>query len=605
MFFAGLAQGINQGLTQSRQEEAARAEHERTRENAILMHLSTSDDPDIASMALAGLTDQAAGRKPTKGLRGWMGEMQGNPALPSLRQLMQAGKQVTQQTEPAPGRLPEGGAALPAGSPVEPGGPPMSLEAVHNALPQAAGASVTRTVPRAAFLPPGEKARLLEEGREGGKLSALRTGVQQARTPEERAMMLAQGGVHPSTALHFVPGTAPGKALLASDPTARDIDGVPIRAEGFYRTQIVVDPITGVQTPHHIPTTGPAAARPTGLAAQAIARAQEIVAEHEAKGLPPLEPEAALQQAQVEMRTQRIATATQQGTLSAARVASLNAATTRAQQLITGNVPATLIQATAAARQALGNGPEVEEGDIDIVAARIMAQSRSGGKGPPAPPPTTTPTATTPSTTPAPPAAPSIGIFPADMAARLRTPRLYSPQGKRTVQAIETAKPMLEQLIADIKGAGLENDNNAMGTTGFDALFQRRGFSPGQLQTELLQLASMSEAAQMSAIASGRLTIPVLNILKGHLTDAGDSYKLLYDKANGLLGQLPKIQAAVDKAENIQVGRRGRNPASPPGVQAPSGNQPVYAWDPQGIRHVQTDPTATLPAGWTATPPRK
>lgn len=186
-FFAGLAHGINEGLTGARAEEAAQNERDATRENAVLTHLATSDDPEIASMAIAGLTDQAAGRKPAKGLRGWMGAMQGNPALPRIRDLMAAGKQQT-TTEGGPTYMaPQGAAAMPMGSPVQPGeGPPgMSTAAIHNSLPQDPGQQVTRTVPRTVFLSPAEKARQEESATLEAKLGAFR----QARTPEEQALI--------------------------------------------------------------------------------------------------------------------------------------------------------------------------------------------------------------------------------------------------------------------------------------------------------------------------------------------------------------------------------------------------------------------------------
>jgi hypothetical protein len=54
---------------------------------------------------------------------------------------------------------------------------------------------------------------------------------------------------------------------------------------------------------------------------------------------------------------------------------------------------------------------------------------------------------------------------------------------------------------------------------------------------------------------------------------------------------LQEQRTSLGKTQDRQVGQGGGPP------------QPVYAWDPQGGRHVQTDPNAALPAGWTTTAP--
>ena len=180
-FFAGLASGFNSALEKNRQLTAQQDEARATRENAALLHLTTSDDPEIASAAMAGLLQQGQG-KPLKGLRGFFNETAGNPALPTIRALISAGK--PQQTEPGPTTMNQGpaaamppgsSAAMVPGSPPEPGGPPMSLAAVHDALPQAPGRSTT--VPRQVFMPPVEKARALEQAQQEGRLKGIFSGI--------------------------------------------------------------------------------------------------------------------------------------------------------------------------------------------------------------------------------------------------------------------------------------------------------------------------------------------------------------------------------------------------------------------------------------------
>ncbi len=202
-FFAGFAGGFNTAMTQDRHLQAQLDEARATRENAALQHLSTSDDPEIASMALTGLLNQS--RKPSKGLRGFFNETEGNPMLPTIRELMAKGKQVPNQGAPTPNAPPTtadfGGppdasgssihaippnlaaspedqpqsAALPAGAATEAGAKPLSPSAGGPPGPVQfhEGPSVgTHTVPRPAFLSPGERAGAIEAAQLGAKYKA-------------------------------------------------------------------------------------------------------------------------------------------------------------------------------------------------------------------------------------------------------------------------------------------------------------------------------------------------------------------------------------------------------------------------------------------------
>lgn len=197
-FISGFTRGIAQGLQQTREENQRRSERENDREFRLLDALAKSDDPEIASMALAGMLDHQTG-KPAKGLRGFLGEMQGHPALPTIQQLIRSGKQVpdadptSQTTSQAPTAFPEqtlasaqtvGGVATPAGqtpaamsrsSAVTPGAPPLRM-GFH-------------TVPRQVFLTPEERAGREAEATVTGKLSAFRAGMRQAKTPEEQELV--------------------------------------------------------------------------------------------------------------------------------------------------------------------------------------------------------------------------------------------------------------------------------------------------------------------------------------------------------------------------------------------------------------------------------
>jgi hypothetical protein len=128
-YFVGLLNGLDQRRREEREQATKDANAEQDREVGLLMQLAQGDDPEIASMAGAGLLEILSGNKKVtgaKGLRGFLGEVDRSSYLPQIRATLQArGAQP-----PTPG-VP-GGAALPGASPVEPkaqgakaGQPPM------------------------------------------------------------------------------------------------------------------------------------------------------------------------------------------------------------------------------------------------------------------------------------------------------------------------------------------------------------------------------------------------------------------------------------------------------------------------------------------------
>lgn len=158
-FFSGVARALGNTLATTRQENMRQAEAQADRENRVLQTLAQSEDPEIAAHGIAGLMDQTLNR-PQKGLRGWLGQMEGNPALPRIRDLVAKGRQQIPQAAPltfggedtgggpggpsagagaadgagaAASPPPRGSAALPASSPTEGGG--MSMQAIEAAPP--------------------------------------------------------------------------------------------------------------------------------------------------------------------------------------------------------------------------------------------------------------------------------------------------------------------------------------------------------------------------------------------------------------------------------------------------------------------------------------
>lgn len=78
----------------------AQANADADRESKVYSTLLNSPDPEIASMAAAGLLESAGPRKRKSGFSGWLGDMQKSPTYDRLRQL------IATPTETSPGELP-------------------------------------------------------------------------------------------------------------------------------------------------------------------------------------------------------------------------------------------------------------------------------------------------------------------------------------------------------------------------------------------------------------------------------------------------------------------------------------------------------------------
>lgn len=183
-FFSGLAAAFGDRLTSDRAENAKLNEARSARENDILKSLVGSDDQEIASMAMTGLLDQATGRK-RKGLAGWLGEVEGNPMLPTIRQLMAKGRQIPVDhgegsTPPDALRSNEDLANPPPGPSAPPNRVPMGT-----GPGQAPGPTPFQQVARPAFDSPYERTRKEEEAKQQAHLNVFR----QAKTEDEQQLV--------------------------------------------------------------------------------------------------------------------------------------------------------------------------------------------------------------------------------------------------------------------------------------------------------------------------------------------------------------------------------------------------------------------------------
>jgi hypothetical protein len=83
-FLGGVVQQRNTIEQQSRED----AQQSQAREDAILQHLLTSDDPEIKAHAVAGILESTKPKKRKGGFSGWLGEMKNNPQMDNIRALI-------------------------------------------------------------------------------------------------------------------------------------------------------------------------------------------------------------------------------------------------------------------------------------------------------------------------------------------------------------------------------------------------------------------------------------------------------------------------------------------------------------------------------------
>lgn len=115
-YIEGLLGGFTGRQAEVRAQNRADAERSQAREDAVLQHLVNSPDPEIKSLAVAGILESANPKRKKSGLAGWLGQMQANPHLDRIRALVDSDAQA--------GGMPETGASPEAGvtPPVHPGG---------------------------------------------------------------------------------------------------------------------------------------------------------------------------------------------------------------------------------------------------------------------------------------------------------------------------------------------------------------------------------------------------------------------------------------------------------------------------------------------------
>ncbi len=202
MFFAGLASGFADAQSKDRALQAQIDENTAKRENDTLMHLSQipgDDNADIRAHAVAAMLNPA--RKPGGFMASLTNQNKTNPALPTIRNLMQQGvsRPVMSAVQSEPGastmaqgaQEPPASIAAPTGQPSaatpppsEIDLPPQSMASVHNQLPQAQRTFApvqTGTITTARHIPSGpEIAGQTEFQRTKGQVGGSMAGANDA-----------------------------------------------------------------------------------------------------------------------------------------------------------------------------------------------------------------------------------------------------------------------------------------------------------------------------------------------------------------------------------------------------------------------------------------
>jgi hypothetical protein len=209
-YLEGLLGGFLGRKSEIEQQNLEEAQRSQQREAAVFNTLINSPDPEIKSLAVTGLLHAAEPNKRKSGLSGWLGEMQASPYLPQIQALINTPVEETHQipgitsrtmtpesaSRMIPGATP---AAQPTTSPTQAGSAPMA-PAVATPPPTftpwetSPARTETTSRPRQVFPNAGDVAREQAAGQYGGRAQGLMDALRNAKTPEERQIVLELSG---------------------------------------------------------------------------------------------------------------------------------------------------------------------------------------------------------------------------------------------------------------------------------------------------------------------------------------------------------------------------------------------------------------------------
>lgn len=143
-YLTGFLEGFTGRRNEVHAEELKLDEARRAQEGRLYEHLLASRDPEIRALALQGLFESAQPSGKKKGLRGYLGELQGSSVFPQIQALANqlVPDEPTPHQGPAAPAIP-GGAAMSTNTPVQ-----------HGSTPIASPGMPTERISEPTFMPP-------------------------------------------------------------------------------------------------------------------------------------------------------------------------------------------------------------------------------------------------------------------------------------------------------------------------------------------------------------------------------------------------------------------------------------------------------------------
>lgn len=153
-----------------------------------------------------------------------------------------------------------------------------------------------------------------------------------------------------------------------------------------------------------------------------------------------------------------------------------------------------------------------------------------------------------------------------------------SAAGKQAMTGLNVLDAVIPDIEAAINQMGAPS-NNPVGQV-VDLALAKRGISPGQLEEQLLQLLGIADAYGLRGLMGGRPNQKMMDIVRVHLPQPGDSTLIAMNKLHTLKYIIPKLRIAINNAE-MNPGGGGSAPAAG-GTAAPAEAGPVWVRGPNG-----------------------
>jgi len=264
--------GFLSGVVSQRQryEDQARedAQSSQAREDAVLQHLATSDDPEVKALGVAGILQSTSPKKRKSGFQGWLGELQDNPAMAKVRALVAHDQAV--------GHLVPDHVAHAAGQHMASGDPATGVQTILTGTPAAAAPSAA-----APGTPAGSPHAYGQPPTPPAPPSAIAAPPEAAGSAAQPADSLTEIGSAPPRPTVPNPSAGEAGASAGLGPVAAGGQVLPSGATAFPAAMLgrPQPPIPGAAAAPASPTgptpgTPQPAASPIGGAPPAVGRAQ-------------------------------------------------------------------------------------------------------------------------------------------------------------------------------------------------------------------------------------------------------------------------------------------------------------------------------------------